>query len=253
MAQTIKIWVGLGLAGLAANAQALPTSFHPAPLSQGLFQLAAAGEAGESGGVAVANDQPQYLAALAEVEGYAHAAALAAEGGLGMAAVKDFQTAALPALSYLGLAAKVRKQQPLAAVVAAFELGINTKPPQDAFATLQGELTKARGQGESVSAHAVVAGTVLALQQAAKVYGDGGDPAKRQQAWGITWAAAKLLKDLSSAERDEHKDVLPEIDGDMAKLTEIWPATTKTVAPLPDAHLLAAVAARIELASQQIK
>jgi hypothetical protein len=100
---------------------------------------------------------------------------------------------------------------------------------------------------------------VILLRKAADDYGSavtGGSvqmPKEYQNAWGFAQAAKNLMADLSAKEREEHPGPLAEIDAALANLEPLWPDLAGVKPLSADQHLLAAAAAKVELASLAIK
>ena len=263
MAKVLKFWVGLGIAtastGIAAHA-GLP-HFSRSPT---LLHMAAAGEAGESAKpAATSDDQPQFIASLALVEGHMRVGLALYKQGRGDAAMVHMKHPADELYVSMKPMLEKRKAKGFADELEALSMAIHkrSEPAQvDAlFDKMKQAIVATRGDGEAVSAHAMTQAVLLLLQNAMSDYATGvvGNdvkvPKEYQDAWGFVEAAKAIMADINAQERAEHPGPLAEIDAALSGLDGLWPDLAGHVKLSADPHLLAVAAAKVELAGMAIK
>lgn len=265
MAKVLKFWAGLGVAAVSTTMVANATQLSMKPSSPLLhFAAAVAGEAGESGKVAVtADDQPDFIADLALVEGHMRVGLELYKQGKGDAAMVHMKHPADEIYTALQPMLEARKAKGFADELEALSMAIhknNQGGDVDAlFATMKSAIVKARGDGEAVSAHAMTGAVLILLQNAVKDYATGVQngavtvPKEYQDAWGFVQAAKAIMTDINAQERGEHPEPLAEIDTALSSLDALWPDLTGERHVTADPHILAVAAAKVELAGLTIK
>jgi hypothetical protein len=264
MAKVLKFWAGLGVAAVSSSmmaSAAIPVfKAHPSTL----LLLAAAGEAGESGSAAaVADDQAEFIADLALVEGHMRVGLALYKQGNGDAALVHMKHPADELYASLQPMLDARKAKGFAEELEALSMAIHNKAvPAEVdvlFDKMKAAIVVTRGQGEAVSAHAMTGAVQILLQNALKDYAVGvvkGEvkvPKEYQDAWGFVQAAKAIMADLSAQERSEHQVPLAEIDTVLAGLDGLWPDLAGSQRVSADPRLLAVAAAKVELAALEIK
>jgi hypothetical protein len=263
MAKVLKFWAGLGVAAISTAMTADATIVKMQPHNT-LLQLTAAGEAGESGtAIAAMDDQAQFIANLAMVEGHMRVALALYKAGNGKAALVHLKHPADELYTSLQPMLEARKAKGFANELEALNMAMQdqTKPEDiDAlFVKMKAAIVSTRGDGESVSAHAMVGAVEILLQSAAADYAAGvikGEvkvSKEYQDAWGFVQAAKVIMFDLSQQERDEHAEPLTEIDKVLSGLDGLWPDLAGAQNVKMDNHVLAVAAAKVELAGLDIK
>jgi hypothetical protein len=267
MAKVLKFWTGLGVAVVsgAVAVQAMPLKATSQQSHSMLLQLAAtAGEAGESAStVKPVDGQAEYLAEMACVEGRMRAAIALYKQGLADAAKIHMIYPSDELYMKLQPKLQARKAVGFAEQLQDVNWGLEHEATalevNALFAKLKTAIVAARGDGEAVSAHLMTSAAVMLLRKAADEYGlavIGGSvqlPKEYQDAWGLVQAAKNLMEDLSAKEREEHPGPLTEIDTALANLEQLWPDLAGVKPLSADPHVLAAAAAKVELASLAIK
>jgi hypothetical protein len=259
MAKVLKFWAGLGVAAVSnvMTADAGRIKYSSVPVKSHLLQtIAASGEAGESGVAPAAEDQPQFIADLALVEGHMRAGVALYKEGRGDAALVHMKHPADELYAVLKPMLESRKTIGFADELEALSMAMQNKvAPAEVdqlFDKMKMAIVKARGGGEAVSAHAMTGAVLILLRSAVADYAKGVDggmvkvPKEYQDAWGFVQAAKAIMADLSKAEREEHSGPLAELDG-------LWPDLAGEKQITVDAHLLAVAAAKVELAGLDIK
>jgi hypothetical protein len=266
MAKVLKFWAGLGVAAISTAMAANATIVNKRPQNT-LLHLAAAGEAGEAGesgkAVAAKDDQPTFIADLALVEGHMRVGIALYKLGKGDAAMVHMKHPADELYTSLKPMLDARKVTGFADELEALSMAIHSKSaPADVdalFDKMKLAIVKTRGEGESVSAHAMVGAVEILLQNAVADYTTGVEagvvkvPKEYQDAWGFVHAARAIMADLSAQERGEHAEPLAEIDKVLAGLDGLWPDLAGTQNVTADAKILAVAKAKIELAGLDIK
>jgi hypothetical protein len=256
MANTFKVWAGLGLAA------ALVTTTTPvladATHNQKLLQVAESGEGGESGESGEAQDQnpdATFLAQLGYVLGHMHVGtALYNKGEAEMAKThmkhpRDEIYAALePVL-------KSRKAPGFAneldALASAVEAGAS---PDDITAKFKAlEMQIAKNLPADISAQTIATAVTAMVRTAAEEYAIGVKNGKienlheYQDAYGFVETAKAFMAALSPAERAEHKTEVEAIEAELNALAPSWPDITGKAAVTSEANVIFAAAAKIEL------
>jgi hypothetical protein len=266
MAKVLKFWAGLGVAAVSnvMAADAARINYSPAQVKSHLLQtIAASGEAGESGVAPTAEDQPQFIADLALVEGHMRVGLALYKQGQGDAAFVHMKHPADELYAALKPMLAARKAKGFADELEALSKAMQNKAApaevDQLFEKMKITIVKTRGEGEAVSAHAMTGAVLILLRHADADYATGVDrgevkvPKEYQDAWGFVQAAKAIMADLSKVERDEHPGPLAEIDAELAKLDGLWPDLVGEKQITVDTHLLAVTAAKVELAGLDIK
>jgi hypothetical protein len=263
MAKVLKFWAGLGVAAISTAMAANATIVNKRPQNT-LLHLAAAGEAGESGNaVAAHDDQAEFIADLALVEGHMRVGIALYKQGKSDAALVHMKHPADELYSSLKPMLDARKVTGFADELEALSMAIHHQAAaievDELFDKMKLAIVKTRGEGESVSAHAMVGAVEILLQNAVADYATGVEagvvkvPKEYQDAWGFVQAAKAIMADLSVQERGEHAEPLAEIDKVLAGLDGLWPDLAGTENVTADAKILAVAKAKVELAGLDIK
>jgi hypothetical protein len=264
MAKVLKFWAGLGVAAVStamvADAAILNVKHGPTLL----YLAAASGEAGESGkATPSADDQPEFIADLALVEGHMRVGLELYKQGKGDFAMVHMKHPADELYVSLKPMLDARKAKGFGDELEALSMAIHEKAaPADVdalFKKMKSAIVASRGEGEAVSAHAMTGAVLILLRNAVTDYGTGvvagkvEVPKEYQDAWGFVQAAKAIMADINAQERGEHPEPLAEIDSVLAKLDGLWPDLTGEKPPTADPHILAVAAAKVELAGLTIK
>lgn len=230
MARKLKIWAGLGMALAVLPTQA--SFVTPAAAAS------VAGEAGETATVAHADSsQAEYIAALGLLEAYVQLADK----------LKSADAKKRAQELVVELTPNLTKHKTQITAVALSKMS-----------TTHHAIKIARGTGEDVAAHHMVMAVVQLLHRSSEEYLASDPSAKpgvlsgQQKAWGLVQAARSIMKDVTPAERAEHKAPLAEVDAALAKLDVLWPDLKSNRPSQQDPHLLAAAAAKVEFAASAI-
>jgi hypothetical protein len=265
MAKVLKFWAGLGVVAVSSTLTASAAVLNvkqPSPLLH--LAAAAAGEAGESGKTEVtADDQPEFIGDLALIEGHMRVAVALYKKGKLDDALNHVQMPTDELYVSMKAMFEARKTKGFALELQALSKAIKNKSSPanvDAlFHKMKTAIVKTRGDGEAVSAHAMTSGVLILLQNAVKDYaagvinGEVKDAKEYQDAWGLVQAAKAIMADINTQERGEHPEPLAEMDAALSGLDALWPDIAGTKKITADPHMLAVVAAKVELAGLTIK
>lgn len=263
MAKVLKFWAGLGVAAVSSTMVAHAALLNVKHQPTLLHLAAAAGEAGESGKVATTDDQPEFIADLALVEGHMRVGLALYKQGKGDAAMVHMKHPADELYTSMKPMLEQRKAKGFADELEALSMAIHMKAPAsevDAlFENMKAAIVTSRGAGEAVSAHAMTSAVLILLRSAVADYATGVQngavtvPKEYQDAWGFVQAAKAIMADINAQERGEHPEPLAEIDAALAGLDGLWPDLAGAQKVTADAHLLSVAAAKVELAGMVIK
>lgn len=271
MTSRLKFWTGLGVAALSGAMAAETSAFdiarqaahqlsgQPFTLAQTSEEAGEGGESGESGAVQE-DGRGSYQTSLGMVEGHMRVGLELYRKGDATAAKTHMKHPAdelyadlqpyFETMNVPGFAAE------LEAVAAAVETGAPAAEIDATFVALRAAIDRARG----VISPREIAETVEHLvRKAADEYAIGvkdgkvNDTHEYQDAWGFVQTARALLASVPEDQRQPHAAAFAEIGAELDQVQVLWPDIIGTLPVTADTTLLAAAAARIELASLSIK
>ena len=262
MSRKILVWTGVGL--LAAGSLNVTGAAAGQPANSGKAMLLA-DSSGESGGEGGAGTAPElesdleFFTAVSMVE--AHAILAVELSGSASAAehlmhpAQELFKELLPELERRKLPGFIPALDALAAAITQRKPAPEVKAE---LAKLSHALTATRGPLMAKAEIAVPVALRL-MRKAVNEYAEGVKDGKiaeleeYQDAWGITATARDIIANLPAAERSEYAGPVAEIEAEFAKLKEAWPSLDGATPITADPGLLAAAAARMELAAFEIK
>ena len=274
MKKQVKSWAAFGAVFAAATgAQAMGT-VEPLGMPTQIFVMAQAhqhaanageaGEAGESGGqqdMDLAVDDANFIAILGEVEGHLRAAYELYRLGavdLSKTHVKhpkdELYADLLPVFEKRGLKGFDAELVQMAALI---ESGAKA---EDVLAALNATVVAIDENSASLrTAKTTVEAVHLLARTAAAEYkigveaGNIKDPHEFQDAWGFTETAKRLMAALSETERAVNAGAVNTIIAQLESLAPAWNDLTGASGTNVEANVLAATAARIEIAALSVK
>lgn len=277
-------WIALSTvaaAGLAVGAPAAATpladsdeaaakaraAFSAAPLQVAASDQASeggeGGEGGEAGAARPGDEDAQFLADLAFVEGHLRAGVALYEAGAAemakthMKHPEDEIYADLrPQLDSRGAE---QFDSELAELAAAVEGGASVDEAKEVFEEVEHEIEEARervGGGEAARLKAIV----LVVREAAAEYHAGVQDGKvvetheYQDAWGFVQAARAIAHELEDSSRPEVQEAVAKFQEQFEAIAPAFPTLVPTAeTEAADASVLFGAAARMELAALAVK